>query len=154
MAGSPGRRPYRLRPAEGKMRKTNPIPGLAGWGEGSLRKQTQFPAGAPWHGAAGACDEGQMRQTNPIFLRAKRTASVLGERIYGDLYLQGAWEKQTQFQAVSGTPPSPLGPPALPLGQRQLYKQSQFPAGQKEGQVLCAKRSQFGREFQVSSFKC
>jgi hypothetical protein len=44
--------------------------------------------------------------------------------------------KRTQFQAASGTPPAPLGPPASPLGQRQLYKQSQFPAEQKEGQSL------------------
>jgi hypothetical protein len=44
----------------------------------------------------------------------------------------GKCAKQTQLQAASGTPPSPLG-------QRQLYKQSQFPAEQKEGQRLGGK---------------
>ena len=70
---------------------------------------------------------------------------------------------EPNFLAGPGGPPSPLGPPASPLGQRQLYKQSQsrlrragrgpqgrgtrdkcakqtqFPAEQKEGQVVCRK---------------
>ena len=49
-----------------------------------LYKQTQLTAAAGWAGAPGAGDEGQMRQTNPIFLRAKRTASALRGRIYGE----------------------------------------------------------------------
>ncbi len=44
-----------------------------------------------------ACGTRRVVQTNPIFLRAKRRASALRERSYGDLYLQGAWEKQTQL---------------------------------------------------------
>jgi hypothetical protein len=59
----------------------------------------------------------------------------------------GKCAKQTQFPAASGTRPSPLGPPASPLGQRQLYKQSQLPPGPKEGQVLGGKGVMVNRTF-------
>jgi hypothetical protein len=42
-------------------------------------------------------NEGQMRQTNPIWATAKQRASGLQERIYGESYREQASEKQSQF---------------------------------------------------------
>jgi hypothetical protein len=134
------RRPgYPTVPIPCRLYQTKPIPASrnAAWGSGfpshpsvppvDCAKQTQFRQREKKRQVL--CEKGFMVNRTvyrPRQNKANLRAKPGGTRPQGR-GTAGKCAKRTRFQAASGTPPPPPGPPASPLGQRQLYKQSQLP---------------------------
>ncbi len=94
--------------------------------QGAWEKQTQFPGGAGWDGAAGAGDEGQMRQTNPISGGATERASALWQRSYGGSDMGGTSAKQSQLRRSLKCEAKPIWPVGPDLGGRNVRIKPNF----------------------------
>jgi len=160
--------------------KTKPIPPAGTRPEargtrGKCAKRTQF-------GWSGGAPESEMRQTNPIPWHGPRRVQAGG--VTSGAVAQVYCAKRTQFAADGRGRPSPRPEAlTMPPMRNKCVKQTQFPPGRDtpaiprrwrscETNPIClatpggtrprgagrganrAKRTQFGEEFQVWSFKC